>query len=116
MTQETKQLDVPNLEATSDRKRIFTLTKWLERFRQYTERKYKMDITELIQGGEMTQTDWTDKETETREDFIMGIGQEALYQMTSAEYKIEPDKIAVKDLIRLFIVYFLLKMNTHHNR
>ena len=29
--------------------------------------------------------------------------------MTRAEYKTEPDKIAVKDLIRLFIEYFLPK-------
>ena len=28
-----------------------------------------MDITELIQGAEMTQTGWADKETETQEEF-----------------------------------------------
>ena len=36
--------------------------------------------------------------------------------MTRAEYKTEPDKIAVKDLIRLFNEYFLPKWNTYHNR
>ena len=36
--------------------------------------------------------------------------------MTRAEYKTEPDKIAVKDLIRLFNEYFLPKRNTYHNR
>ena len=46
----------------------------------------------------------------------MGYGPEALYQMTSAEYKTEPDKIAKKELIRLFNEYFLPKRNTYHNR
>ena len=36
--------------------------------------------------------------------------------MTRAEYKTEPDRIAVKDLIRLFNEYFLPKRNTYHNR
>ena len=36
--------------------------------------------------------------------------------MTRAEYKTDPDKIAVKDLIRLFNEYFLPKRNTYHNR
>ena len=75
-----------------------------------------MDITELIRGAEMTQTDWAGKEAEIQEDFIWGIGPEALYQMTRAEYKTEPDRIAVKDLIRLFNEYFLPKRNTYHNR
>ena len=115
MTTETKQIEVPNFEATSDGKRIFTPKQWLERFRQYTKRKYKMDITELIRGAEMTQNGWTGKEAEIQEDFIWGVGPEALYQMTRAEYKTEPDNIAVKDL-RLFNEYFLPKRNTYHNR
>ena len=116
MATETKQIEVPNLEATSDGKRIFTPKQWLERFRQYTKRKYKMDISELIRGAEMTQNGWTGKEAEIQEDFIWGVGPEALYQMTRAEYKTEPDNIAVKDLIRLFNEYFLPKRNTYHNR
>ena len=75
-----------------------------------------MDITELIRGAEMTQNSWTGKEAEIQEDFIWGVGPEALYQMTRAEYKTEPDNIAVKDLIRLFNEYFLPKRNTYHNR
>ena len=113
---EESKIEVPNFEATSDGKKIFTLKQWLERFRQYAKRKHKIDITELIRGAEMTQIGWSDKETEIQEDFIWGIGPEALYQMTGAEYKTEPDKIAVKDLIRLFNEYFLPKRNTYHNR
>ena len=35
--------------------------------------------------------------------------------MTRAEYKTEPDKIAIKELIRLLNEYFLRKRNTYHN-
>ena len=35
--------------------------------------------------------------------------------MTRADYKTEPDKIAIKELIRLFNEYFLPKRNTYHN-
>ena len=36
--------------------------------------------------------------------------------MTQAEYKAEPDKMAIKDLIQLFNGYFLPKRNVYHNR
>ena len=35
--------------------------------------------------------------------------------MKRAEYKTEPDKIAIKNLIRLFNEYFLQKRNTYYN-
>ena len=98
MTEESK-IELPNFEATSDGKRIFTQKQWLERFRQYTKTQHKMDIAELIRGAEITQTGWSGKKAEIQEDFIWGIGPEALYQMTRAGNKTEPDKIAVKDLI-----------------
>ena len=116
MTQEATQIEVPNFEATTDGKKIFTPKQWLERFRQYTKRKYKMDIAELIRGEEMTQNEWATKENQIQDDFIWGIGPEALYQLTRAEYKTDPDKIAIKDLIRLFNEYFLPKRKTYHNR
>ena len=115
MTQEATQLEVPNFEATIDGKKTFTSKQWLERFRQYTKRKYKIDISELIRGEEMTHTDWA-KKSQIQDDFLWGIGPEALYQMTRAESKSEPDKIAIKKLIRLFNEYFLPKRNTYHNR
>ena len=68
MTQQATQLEVPNFEATTDGKKIFTPKQRLERFREYTKRKYKMDIAELVQGEEMTQADWA---TNTRR-FCMG--------------------------------------------
>ena len=44
------------------------------------------------------------------------MGPEALYQITRAEYKTEPDSIKVKDLIRLFTEFYMPKRNTYHNR
>ena len=117
MTQEAKQLEVPNFEATSDgKKKIFKPIQWPERFRQYTKRKYKMDITEVKRGAKITQTGWAKNEIEIQEVFIWGIGPEGLYQMTRAGYKTEPDKIAVKYLTRPFNEYFLPKRNIYHNR
>ena len=75
-----------------------------------------MDIAELIRGEEMTQNKWATKENQIQYDFVWGTGPEALYQMTRAEYKTEPDKLAIKDLIRLFNEYFSPKRNTNHNR
>ena len=57
----------------------------------------------------MTQTSWPEKQREVQEDFIWDIGPEALYQMTRAENKTEPDEKAIKDLIRLFNENFFPK-------
>ena len=74
-----------------------------------------MDIAELIRGKEMTQTDWATKKSQIQDDFVWGIGPEALYRMTRAETKTETDKMAIKDLIRLFNEYFLSKRNTYNH-
>ena len=44
------------------------------------------------------------------------MGPEALYQITRAEYKTEPDSISTLDLIRLFTEFYTPKRNTYHNR
>ena len=75
-----------------------------------------MDIAELHLGEEMTRTDWATKESQIQDDFVWGTGPEALYQMTRAEYKTEPDKIEIKDSIRVFNECFLPKKNTYQNR
>ena len=93
---------VPNLEAkASDGNAVFTSRQWLERFRQFTKREHKIDITPLIK--EVTDSGWSGKKELIQDDFIWGVGPEALYQRTRAEYKTEPDSIKIKDLIRLFI-------------
>ena len=114
MTEETK-IEVPNYEAITEGRKTYTSKQWLERFQQNTKRKHKIDIAELIRRTEMTKTGWPEKQTEVHEDFIRGIGPKALYQMTRAKYKTEPDKKEIKDLIRLFNAYFLPKRNVYHN-
>ena len=55
------------------------------------------------------------KKNQIQDVIVWGIGPEALYQMTRAEYKTDRDKIAIKDLIRLFNENVLPKRNTYHN-
>ena len=111
-----EKIVVPNLEAkAADGNPVFTPKQWLERFRQFTKREHKIDFTPLIKGEDVTETGWTGKKA-IQEDFIWGVGPEALYQITRAEYETDPDSIKIKDLIRLFLEYYLPKRNTYHNR
>ena len=108
---------VPNLEAkATDGNPVFTPKQWLERFRQFCKREHKIDIAPLLKGEEIMDTGWTGKEQAIQEDFIWGVGPEALYQITRAEYETEPDSIKIKDLIRLFTEFYMPKRNTYHNR
>ena len=108
---------VPNLETkATDGNPVFTPRQWLERFRQFCKREHKIDITPLLKRENITDANWNGKEQAVQEDFIWGVGPEALYQITRAEYKMEPDSIKVKDLIRLFTEFYMPKRNTYLNR
>ena len=78
--------------------------------------KDKMDIAEPIPWAEKTRTDSVTNGNQIQGGFIWVIGPEALYQMTRAEYKTEPDRTAIKDLIWLSNENFWQKRNTYHNR
>ena len=105
---------VSNLEAKdTDGNPVFTPRQWLERFRQFCKLQHKIDITPLMKEEI---TNWSGKEQTIQEDFIWGVGPEALYQITRAEYKTEPDSIKKLDLIRIFIEFYMPKRNTYHNR
>ena len=106
---------VPNLEAkATDGNPVFTPRQWLERFRQFCKREHKIDITPLMKGEEIT--NWSGKEKTIQEDFIWGVGPEALYQITRVEYKTEHDSIKTLDLIRLFTEFYMPKRNTYLKR
>ena len=47
-------------------------------FRQFTKREHKIAITPLPKGEDITNTDWTRKETAVQEDFIWAVGPEAI--------------------------------------
>ena len=106
---------VPILEAkATDGNLIFTTTQCLERFRQFCKQEHKIQTpTERRRyiGYRLSR-----KKQATQEDFIWGVGPEALYQITWAENKTEPDSIKIKDLIRLFTEFDMPKRNTYHNR
>ena len=106
---------ITNLEAkATDGNTVFTPGQWLEKFRQFCKREHKIDITSLLKREEIPY--WAGKEQATQDDFIWGVGPEALCQITRAEYKTEPDSIKIKDLIRLFTEFYMLERNTYHNR
>ena len=108
---------VPNLETkATDGNPVFTPRQWLERFPQFCKREHKIDIAPLLKGENITDTNWNGKEQAVQEDFMWGVGPEALYQITRAENKTEPDSIKVKELIRLFTEFYTPKRNTYHNR
>ena len=99
---------VPNLEAkATDGNPVFTPKQWLKRFRQFSKQEHKSEIAPLIKGEEITQNGWTGKKQAIQQDFIWGVGQKALYQITRAEYKTEPDTTKIKDLIQLFTEYYM---------
>ena len=113
----TEKNIVPNLETkATDGNPVFTPRQWLERFKQFTKREHKIDVTSLLKGEDITDSGWGAKEQAIQEDFIWGMGPEALFQITRAEYKTDPDSIKIKDLIRLYTEYYLPKRNTYHNR
>ena len=61
----------PNLEAkASDGNAVFTPRQWLERFRQFTKREHKEDITPLMKGADITDSEWPGKEQAIQEDII----------------------------------------------
>ena len=102
---------VPNLEAkATDGNPVFTPRQWLERFRQFCKREHKIDITPLMKGEEIT--NWSGKKQTVLEDFIWGVGPEALYQITRAEYKTEPDSIKILDLTTIDGTENIIKTGT----
>ena len=70
-----------------------------------------MDIAPLLKGEERTATGWTGKEQAIQEDFLWGVGPEALNQITRADYKTVPDSIKVRYLFPLFAEFYMPKRN-----
>ena len=104
---------VLNLETkATDGNPVFTPRQWLERFKQFTKREHEIDFTPLLKSEVITDSGWGAKEQAIQEDFIWGVRLVALFQITRAEYKTDPDSIKIKDLIRLYTEYYLPKRST----
>ena len=63
-----------------------------------------------MKGEEIT--NWSGKKQTVLEDFIWGVGPEALYQITRAEYKTEPDSIKILDLTTIDGTENIIKTGT----
>ena len=63
LTFETGISEIPNdeLEEVEPARSVNSNTprQWLERFRQFTKREHKIDITPLIKGEDITEAGWT---------------------------------------------------------
>ena len=59
----TEKNIVPNLETeATDGNAVFTPRQWLERFKQFTKREHKIDITHLLKGEDITDSGWGAKD------------------------------------------------------
>ena len=98
------------------RKRIFDYQQWLDRFKQYTKRKYEIDIGPLFKEETMTGTECNTKEEKIQQDFLWALEPEATRQITGSEYETDPDIIKIDKLIKLYNRYNLPKKNTYNSR
>ena len=76
--------------------------------------KYKMDITELLRDPKWHKRVISEHKAKHKR-ISYGASAQKPYTKRS-EYKNEPDKIAIKDLLRLFTEYVLPQRNIYHNR
>ena len=104
-----------NLEAkASDGNAVFTPRQWLERFRQFTKREHRIDISQLLKGEDVTESGWTGKEQLIQEEKISSGEWDLKHYIPRTVYKTEPYSIKIKDW--LFTEYYLSKRKTFHNR
>ena len=53
-----------------DGKRIFNYRQWLERFKQYTKRKYNKGFGPLIKYETITAIEWNRKDKKIQQEFL----------------------------------------------
>ena len=89
-----------------DRKKFYTYRQWLDRYKQYTKRKYEMKIGPLITTETMTGTDeWNTKEKNMQQDVSRAIGPQAMHQITRSEYRKDRENTKIDKLIKLYNRY-----------
>ena len=96
MATEAKQIEVLNLEATSDGKKYSHRNSGSKDFGNTQREKTKSTSPNCYGELKWHKTIGATNQNEIQEDFIWGRGPEAVYQMTRGEYKTEPDKIKRK--------------------
>ena len=100
-----------------DGQRFYKYRQWIDRFKQYTKRKYEIDIGPLIKEENMPGTDeWNSKQEKIQQDFLWALGTEATQQITRSEYRTKSDNIKIDKLIKLYNRYYIpKKKQIQHN-
>ena len=99
-----------------DGKGIYNYRHWIDRFKQYTKRKYEIDIG-LTKKENLTGTDkWNTKQEKIQQDFLWALRTKARHQITRSEYRTDPDNIKIDKLIKLYNRYYLPKRNNSNSR
>ena len=71
MKKTEEKLQVPCLDENGiDGRRIYKYRQWLERFKQNTKRKYRIDIRPPIKEVTVTETEWNTKENKLYQGFF----------------------------------------------
>ena len=99
-----------------DGERSYTYPRWLNRFKQYTKRKYEIDIGPKIKEETMTGTECNTKEETIQQNFLRALGPRATHQIARSEYRADPDKIKVENLIKLYKRYYIPKGNKYNSK
>ena len=89
----TDKVPIPYFEAVGhDGKKLFKPKSWLERFGQYIERVYDIEIQPLITeiNTEITDEKYKENEKKIRKDFLWALGPTALHEMTTTEFGENP--------------------------
>ena len=97
------RIKLPHLDEKGlDGRRVYNYRQWIDRFKQYTKRKYDIDIGPLIKEKNRTGTyEWNTEQEKIQKDFLWALGPETTHQKTTSEYLTDPDNIKIDKLIKL---------------
>ena len=100
-----------------DGKRIYNYRQGLDRFKQYTKRKYEIDIRPLSKEETMAGTnEWSTKEEKIQQDFLWALRPKATHQITKSDYRTDPDNIKIDKLKKNYITDIIYRKETNKNQ
>ena len=109
--------EIPYSESIGpDGQRLYTPKQWLNRFIQFVERKYAVDLKQLTTDAAMTGQVWADKEDKRCKDFNWAFGPDPLHTMTTLKYDEKHEDMTLKTLWKVFNEFYILKRNLYHNK
>lgn len=117
-TTTTGKIAIPYFEVTGhDGKRLYSSKQWLNRFRHYIQRIHDVDTKPVLNGEEMTCSNWDiDMKAKVKEKFILAVGPSLMYDKTITDNHEVPESLTFEQLTKYFKEYFIPKTNTHHSR